>query len=79
MISLAAPTKFQQLSFRMVIIGIPLCEMNLRNVAMKAEVVSSVACSRCTAFTENDTNTATYRFKMTGLRMDPVLIQIGPG
>ena len=73
MIPLAAPTKFEPLSLQMVM-GIPLLGMNLRNMAMRAEVVSSATVSRYTAYTEIHTKTATYPFVMMGLHSDPVLI-----
>ena len=53
--------KFVSLSLQIVVgIHVPLRAINLLKVAIKADVVSSVTGSKCTAFTENDTKTAMY-------------------
>ena len=61
-----------------MMVGVPRLAMKRLNVAMNAAVVNSETASRCTAFTEKHTNTATYAFVTTGLRTGPCFINIGP-
>ena len=76
-ISLAAPMKFMPWSLHMMD-GFPRRAMKRQNVAINVVVVSSVTGSTCTAFTDRETNKATYALVMTDFLTRPGLIQIGP-
>ena len=58
--------------------GLPRLATNRRYVAMNAAVDRFVTNSKCIAFTESETNTATYAFVMVGRRTRPDLISTGP-
>ena len=58
--------------------GLPRLATNQRNVAMNAAVDRSVTNSKCTAFTESETNTVMYAFVMVGQRTSRDLISTGP-
>ena len=75
--SLAAPTKLVPWSIH-ITDGFPLLAINRRRVAMNEAVVKSDTYSKCTALVAKHTKTATYDFRMEGLRMGPDFVRMGP-
>ena len=58
--------------------GFPLLAIKRHRPAIKASVVKSETSSRCTAFTESETNTHTYDLTRVGFLTYPYFVRIGP-
>ena len=76
-ISLSAPMKFVSWPLQ-IVDGIPRRPINLRKVAIKADVVRFDTSLRCTAFVARHKNIATYPFVKRGLRTGLYLTNVGP-